>query len=194
MKVLRLTQARVLLWARRPQVERERSAPRSDSAFEVSKVVTRPLQPACSSAPRCPDEEGRSPFARQRASWIDPSEPPHGSCPYAFAVRGECLRHRNQLALEAALFLPAEARRVRRLLEALGYQVEEEELEPSRAETRILKAHGCVGAHHEARLLQSPGVGSVVLVRELPRAAGPRMRSLPVRQPDPPAQPIGGSR
>lgn len=181
MKILRLADARVLLWAR------ERRA-RGGEPFEVSKVVSGPLQGLCPTAPRCPAElTSAGPFARV-SSWIDPHEPPHGACAYGFGNRGECLRHRNRSALESALLSPDEARRAVRLLEAMGFSVEEESIDPGQARARILLAHGGIGPAHQVRLLSAPGLGSRVLVREvegaLRRRAKPqrarRLRVLPV--------------
>lgn len=169
MKILRLAQSRTLLWAH------ERG---SDTPYEVSKVVQQALQPRCPTAPRCPEEAARSPNAmRTKGSvWLDPSERPQGHCAYSFGTRGECLAARNQLALEAALFRPNEVLLTRRLLEALGYRVEEEPVDPTR-DTRILEAHGPISARHQVRLLRSPSAGQIVLVRKLP-AATPRRTPL----------------
>ena len=95
----------MLLWARRD----------GGDPFEVSKVVTQPLQPRCPSAPRCPTEVGV--FQTDHPAWIDPTEPPLDACAYEFSVRGECLRRRNQLALQCALFKPNEVQLTKRLLE-----------------------------------------------------------------------------
>lgn len=163
-KILRLADARVLLWAR------ERRA-RGGEPFEVSKVVSGPIQGLCPTAPRCPAELASvGPFGRV-PSWIDPHEPPRGACAYGFGSRGECLRHRNQSALESALFSPDEARRAVRLLEAMGFSVEEEAIDPGHARGRILLAHGGIGPAHQVRLLSAPGLGSLVLVREVEAAA-----------------------
>lgn len=159
MKILRLAQARVLLWA----YERGGQEP-----FEVSKVVDGPLQPRCESAPRCPDEPLELDDASDRGLWVDPDEAPHGTCAYAFVDRGACLRHRNQIALERALFNPNEVPLTRRLLESLGYTVREEAVDPARGAPRILVAHGSVRASsHQVKLLKSPSAGSVVLVRQV---------------------------
>lgn len=166
MKILRLTQSRVLLWAH------ERG---SDVPYEVSKVVQQPLQPRCPTAPRCPDEAASaSASLKSKGSlWLDPQERPRGSCAYTFGTRGECLQARNQLALEAALFKPGEVVLTRRLLEALGFTVEEEAVDTTR-DPRILEAHGPIGQRHQVRLLRSPSAGQIVLVRRLPtRAAQP---------------------
>ena len=99
MKILRLAQARLLLWAKEPP---------NLAPFEVSKIVSQSLQPSCPTAPHCPEEElGRSLFSAPAPGWVDPAEPPLGGCPYSFGLRGECLHHRNQLALESALFAPS---------------------------------------------------------------------------------------
>lgn len=175
MKILRLARSRVLLWAW------ERA---SDVPFEVSKVVHQPLQPRCPTAPRCPDEvlespdgwpAGKAAPAKPAASlWLDPAERPKGACAYRFDSRGECLGARNQLALEAALFLPTEVVLTRRLLEALGYRVDEESLDTTTPDPRILEAHGPIGPRHQVKLLRSPSAGQVVLVRRLPVAAAGR--------------------
>ena len=158
-KVLRLAQARVLLWA----FSRGNSS-EGDQPFEVSKVVDGPLQARCASAPRCPDEPEES----LSGLWIDPNERPHGSCAYDFQRRGQCLRHRNQIALELALFRPDEVPLTRRLLESLGFTVREEAIDPTQHPVRILKAHGSVTpASHQVRLLRSPSAGGIVLVREV---------------------------
>jgi len=165
-KVLRLASSRSLLWARQGD---------AGNPFEVSRVVDGPLQAQCPTAPRCPAEE--EPFAR-RAAWIDPHEAPPADCPYAFELRGDCLRHRNQVALEAALFRPGEVDPVRRLLEALGFDVGVEGVDPLSGETRILDAHGYIDHTHEVRLLRAPGGGQIVLVRDLeqPQRGGRRRR------------------
>ncbi|MGE0708726.1 MAG: hypothetical protein AB7N76_21210 [Planctomycetota bacterium] len=156
MKILRLAQARVLLWAH------DRA---TDKPYEVSKVVDGPLQERCPSAPRCP-EEPEDAFGSNL--WIDPHERPHGACAYAFRRRGQCLRHRNQVALEAALFRPQEVALTRRLLESLGFTVTEESIDVTGLPARILQAHGNVSAaSHQVRLLRSPSAGSIVLVREV---------------------------
>lgn len=160
MKILRLASSRVLLWAH------ERGG---DGPYEVSKVVDRPLQPHCQSAPRCPGSgEG-----------IDPSAAPAARCPYVFDTRGECLRTRNQLALEAALFRPGEVLLTRRLLEALGFEVQEEAIDPAADEgRRVLTAHGALGRKElHVRLLRSPAAGPIVLVRAQQR--GQRGRAVP---------------
>ncbi len=157
--ILRLSQARVLLWAR----ERDPLSP-----FEVSKIVAQPLQPMCRSAPHCPGELQEATLFTKPAlvGWVDPTQPPPSTCPYEFGLRGECLQHRNQLALEAALFSPSEVTLTRRLLEALGYEVTEEGVD-SHERGKILGAHGFIGPSHEVRLLQSPSAGPIVLVREV---------------------------
>lgn len=171
MKILRLTRSRTLLWAH------ERG---SDLPYEVSKVVQQPLQPRCPTAPRCPDEAADTSTKRaaRGSLWLDPQERPVGTCAYAFATRGECLRTRNQLALEAALFRPGEVLLTRRLLEALGYTVEEEAVDTTSADPRILDAHGPIGARHQVRLHRSPSAGQVVLVRRLPKSAAQRREPL----------------
>lgn len=172
MKVLQLAGARVLLWARE----------RNEEPFEVSKIVSYPVQPRCPSAPRCPGEAPETPFENRRPAWVDPTQPPAGRCPYAFEVRGECLQHRNQVALELALFRPGEVPLTRSLLEAVGYSVEEESIDPTQEPSRILRAHGHVGPNHQVRLFRSPSAGSIVLVRELcasSRRSRRRLRVLP---------------
>lgn len=163
MKILRLTQSRTLLWAH------ERG---SDVPYEVSKVVQQPLQPRCPTAPRCPEEAASAPTSLKSkgALYLDPNERPRGTCAYTFRTRGECLQSRNQLALEAALFRPGEVLLTRRLLEALGFTVEEEAVDPT-TDPRILDAHGPIGTRHQVRLLRSPSAGQIVLVRKLPTPA-----------------------
>lgn len=175
MKILRLAQSRVLLWA---------SERGSDVPFEVSKVVNQPLQPKCPTAPRCPGEvmqaadgwpagsKADAPPKTGGALWLDPAERPRGSCAYHFEVRGDCLQTRNQLALEAALFRPSEVVLTKRLLEALGYRVDEETLDTTKSDPRILDAHGPIGARHQVKLMRSPSAGQVVLVRRLPSRVG----------------------
>jgi hypothetical protein len=161
-KILRLARSRTLLWAH------ERG---SDVPFEVSKVVQQPLQARCPTAPRCPAEVVGPGAARRPAPkglWLDPDARPAGDCAYSFATRGECLQTRNQLALEAALFRPGEVLLTRRFLEALGYAVEEEAVETTRPDPRILDAHGPVGSRHQVRVLRSPSAGQIVLVRRVP--------------------------
>lgn len=170
MKILRLTQSRTLLWAR------ERG---SDAPYEVSKVVQQPLQPRCPTAPRCPEEAAKAatPLKTKGSLWLDPQERPRGVCAYSFGTRGECLQTRNQLALEAALFRPGEVLLTRRLLEALGFAVEEEPVDTTR-DPRILDAHGPIGPRHQVRLLRSPSAGQIVLVRRLPTPAVQRREPL----------------
>lgn len=173
MTLLHLSGARILLWAH----------DRSGEPFEVSKVVSHPVQPKCPSAPRCPEDviaDGL--FAgSSNPTWVDPTERPAGHCPYAFEVRGECLQHRNQVALERALFRPSEIELTRRVLQAVGYDVVEESVDPTREPARILKAHGHVGSQHQVRLLRSPSAGAIVLVRQVRTARrSRRLRVLPV--------------
>ena len=165
MKILQLARARVRLWAGR----------RAEAPFEVTKVVGQPLQPLCSTAPRCPSPDDEHFSFRASFSWIDPLEAPAHECPYRFESRGDCLSHRNQLALEAALFDPHELDLTRRLLEAVGFEVHEEPVDPV-AETTILLAHGHLGPAYEVRLMHSPVAGPIVLVREHPQ----RQRSQPL--------------
>jgi hypothetical protein len=153
-KILQLARSRVLLWAR----ERGHDVP-----FEVSKVVGVPLQGRCATAPRCP---GQAEEDEGEDGWIDPDESAARDCPYAFSTRGDCLSHRNQRALEAALFRPGEVVLTRRLLEALGFEVESEPIEPL-AGSRVLIAHGAIGPSCQVRLLRSPGAGQIVLVRDV---------------------------
>lgn len=176
MKILRLAQSRTLLWAY------ERG---SDLPYEVSKVVQQPLQARCPTAPRCPGEALKSPTGgRSKGLWLEPDQPPSGSCAYQFDTRGDCLRTRNQLALEAALFRPQEVVLTRRLLLALGFSVEAEPVETATSEPRILEAHGPIGPRHQVRLLRSPSAGQIVLVRRHrsaqpdPRAKAPHLRAL----------------
>jgi hypothetical protein len=161
-KILRLAQARVLLWAHSTGGE----------PFEVSKVVEGSLQPRCETAPYCPKVPSASPLSESEEGtnnlWIDPNERPPAGCAYAFQRRGLCLRHRNQVALESALFRPEEVSLTRRLLESLGFSVREEPVDPTCHPARILQAHGSVSvASHQVRLLRSPSAGSIVLVREV---------------------------
>ena len=185
MTVLPLARARVLLWARQ----------RGGASFEVSKVVNQPLQPLCPTSPRCPTEARAT--ERRKAFWVDPSQPPPADCAYEFTRRGDCLRHRNQVALEAALFRPGELQLTRKLLEALGFEVSEETIDPSTQTTRVLDAHRGAACKGKARVLHSPVAGPIVLVRHgaadepegRPRPANGRvtLRVLPVG-------PIGGER
>jgi hypothetical protein len=166
-KILRLAQSRTLLWAY------ERG---SDLPYEVSKVVQQPLQARCPTAPRCPGEALQTPTgSRSKGLWLDPDERPGAGCAYQFDTRGDCLRTRNQLALEAALFRPQEVVLTRRLLLALGFTVEAEPVETATSEPRILEAHGPIGPRHQVRLLRSPSAGQIVLVRRH-RAAQPDSR------------------
>ncbi|MBL4844020.1 MAG: hypothetical protein JKY65_00720 [Planctomycetes bacterium] len=160
MKILRLAHARVLLWAHDQG---------GGEPFEVSKVVDGPLQARCETAPRCPGED---PDAESESGesglWVDPQELPVGDCAYAFPHRGACLSHRNQLALERAMFLPTEVALTRRLLESLGYRVREESIDATHDAPRILIAHGNVQARsHQVKLIKSPSAGSVVMVRRV---------------------------
>jgi hypothetical protein len=151
--LLSLSQARLLLWA----------APRGDSLpFEVSKAVTTALQARCKTAPLCPGESPESP------GWLDPQAPPKGACPYFYESRGECICDRNSEALGAALFGPGEARVVRNYLHALGYDVSQEEIPPLDLNgMRILHAHSKISDSHDVRVMGVPGVGELVLVRDL---------------------------
>lgn len=153
MKILRLERARVLLWAREAG---------TGGPFEVSKVVDRQLQPRCSAAPRCP-------------GGLDPASAP-GGCPYGFARLGECVATRNRLALEAALFVPEEARLTRRLLESLRFTVEEEPIDPAADEgRRILVAHDpAARSRLHVQKLRSPAAGTILLVRRQRAAARTR--------------------
>lgn len=163
MKILRLSTSRVLLWAH------ERGVPNA-APFEVSKVVDGPLQARCPSAPRCPGE-------RAKGS-IDPDAPASPTCAYAFRQRGDCLRARNQLALEAALFRPGELLLTRRLLEALGFTIRAETVDVTEASgPRVLAAHGALGKSLQVRMFRSPSAGPIVLVR--PEPSGAR-RALPL--------------
>jgi hypothetical protein len=156
--LLSLARARILLWA----------TPRGDKvAFEVSKAVTAALQARCKSAPLCPGESPET----TNPGWLDPQTAPLGACPYAYETRGECICDRNAEALGAALFGPGDARLVRNYLHALGYSVREEEIPPlDLSGMRILHAHSKIGDSHDVRVMGVPGVGELVLVRDL--AAG----------------------
>lgn len=159
MRILRLAQSRVVLWAQ------DRNGPPGETPFEVSKVVDAPLQPRCPTAPSCP-QETEAPFSGNQA-WINPRESPPGICPYAFTTREGCLEHRNQRALEIALFRQGEADAVRKLLEALGYVVRVEPLDPvGGGAGHILRSHGYISPNHEVRLLNGPRGGQIVLVRD----------------------------
>lgn len=149
MRVLQLARSRVLIWAR------ERGA--NGAAFEASRAVEGPLLPRCASAPRCPGSKGP----------IDPDAIPPSSCPYAFSRVGECVEHRNRRALEAGLFRPEEARLARRLLEAVGYEVEVEAVDPLAGDAgRILRAHRPLSQKSDVRVFQAPYGGRIVLVRD----------------------------
>jgi hypothetical protein len=153
--VLSLARARRLLWA----------TPRADAtAYEVSKAVNVPLQAKCKTAPLCPGESPQDTLP----GWIQPNGAPVGACPYDYETRGQCISDRNIEALVAALFSPAEARLVSNYLTALGYNVREEEFRPESLDgTRILNAHARIGSSHEVRVMGAPGVGEIVLVRDL---------------------------
>lgn len=159
MKVLQLAQSRVVLWAT--------EAGSGHPPFEVSRAVEGPLLERCPSAPRCPD--GRPEKALERHA------PAAGECPYAFTQVGECVEHRNRRALEAALFRPHEAQLARRLLEAVGYRVEVEAVDPLEADAgRILRAHRPLSRRSEVRVLSAPFGGRLVLVRDGEREGGQR--------------------
>ena len=153
--VVSLGRGRLLLWAK----------PRGDSLeYEVSKAVNAPLQARCKTAPLCPGESPQDGLP----GWIQPNGAPVGPCPYDYATRGQCISDRNIEALVAALFLPAEARLVSNYLNALGYNVREEEFSPENLDgTRILNAHARIGSTHEVRVMGAPGAGEIVLVRDL---------------------------
>lgn len=175
MKILRLATSRVLLWAH------ERGVPNA-APFEVSKVVDGPLQARCPSAPRCPGEStgkpGKASGSERPRSSIDPDAPASASCAYAFALRGDCLRARNQLALEAALFRPGELLLTQRLLEALGFTIRAETVDVTEATgSRVLAAHGALGKALQVRMFRSPSAGPIVLVRAEPSGA---RRALPL--------------
>lgn len=153
LKVLRLARSRVVLWAQRPG---------SDEPFEVTRVIEQPLQSRCESAPRCPDQEHHGLSFDSMVS---------SACPYAFLDRGECIRHRNQRALEEALFLPAAAASVVRLLESLGYEVRREVVDPVH-DVRVLRAHSPIEPDQEVRVLPDPSsCGRIVLVGSHPELA-----------------------
>lgn len=151
--LLSLARARILVWA----------TPRGERAeFEVSKAVSVALQAKCKTAPLCAGESAENP------GWLDPQAAPLGTCPYAYESRGECICDRNAEALGAALFGPGEARLVRNYLHALGYGVREEEVPPlDLGGMRILHAHSKIGDSHDVRVMGVPGVGELVLVRDL---------------------------
>jgi hypothetical protein len=153
--VTSLARGRLLIWA----------CPRGENlAYEVSKAVNAPLQSRCKSAPLCPGESPQDGLP----GWIQPNGAPVGPCPYDYETRGQCISDRNIEALVAALFLPAEARLVSNYLNALGYNVREEEFPPESLDgTRILNAHARIGSSHEVRVMGAPGVGEIVLVRDL---------------------------
>ena len=152
-KVLRLARSRVVLWALHPG---------SDEPFEVTRVIEQSLQPRCESAPRCPDQPHHGLTLESEVS---------PACPYAFLERGECIRHRNQRALEEALFLPAAAASVARLLESLGYQVRRETVDPVH-DVRVLRAHSPIEPDQEVRVLPDPSsCGRIVLVGARPQLA-----------------------
>ena len=153
--ILSLARARLLLWA----------TPRGQKlAYEVSKAVNTPLQAKCKTAPLCPGESPQDGLP----GWIQPNGAPVGACPYHYETRGECISDRNVEALVAALFLPAEARLVSNYLNALGYNVREEEFPPESLDgARILNAHARISSSHEVRVMGAPGVGEIVLVRDL---------------------------
>jgi len=157
--VISLSRSRILLWA----------TPRGEQVpYEVSKAVSAPLQARCKTAPLCPAEEGQNGLP----GWIRPDDPPIGPCPYEYATRGACICDRNVEALAAALFTPAEARLLGNYLNALGYVVREEAVPPEALDgTRILNAHAKIGDSHDVRVVSAPGVGELVLVRDL--HAGP---------------------
>jgi hypothetical protein len=153
--VLSLSRGRLLLWA----------TPRGDGlAYEVSRAVHAPLQVRCKTAPLCP---GESP-GDGLPGWIEPTAAPRAECPYDYQTRGQCITDRNVEALLAALFSPPEARLAGNYLKALGYAVREEEISPESLDgTRILHAHARIGNSHEVRVSCAPGVGEIVLVRDL---------------------------
>jgi|GEM_PF-1971901 len=153
--VLSIAKARLLLWA----------SPRGETlAYEVSKAVNAPLQARCKTAPLCPGESPQDGLP----GWIQPNGAPVGPCPYDYDTRGQCISDRNIEALLAALFLPSEARLVANYLNALGYNVREEEFPPESLDgARILNAHARIGSSHEVRVMGAPGVGEIVLVRDL---------------------------
>ena len=159
MKVLQLAQSRVVLWA----TERGSSNP----PFEVSRAVEGPLLERCQTAPRCPD-------GRQEKA-LDRDAPAACNCPYEFQQVGECVEHRNRRALEAALFRPHESQLAKRLLEAVGYKVESEPVDPLQADAgRILRAHRPLSRRSEVRVLTAPFGGRLVLVRDGEREGGQR--------------------
>lgn len=125
-------------------------------------MIEQSLQARCESAPRCPDQ-------RQHGLTLEAEV--SSDCPYAFGDRGECIRHRNQRALEEALFLPAAAASVARLLESLGYDVRSETVDPV-YDVRVLRAHSPIEPDQEVRVLPDPSsCGRIVLVGSRPELA-----------------------
>jgi hypothetical protein len=153
--LLSISRARILVWA----------TPRGDRvAYEVSKAVNAPLQALCKTAPLCPGETPGDGLP----GWIQPNGVPLGACPYEYETRGACISDRNIEALVAALFSPTESRLLGNYLNAMGYIVREEEFPPESLDgTRILNAHARIGNSHEVRVMGAPGVGEIVLVREI---------------------------
>ena len=180
MKVLQLARSRMLLWAR------ERGG--NEAAFEVSRAVEGPLLERCATAPRCPEpgtrgeaatpaaasaSAGRAGTASPAPPPLDPAAPAASDCPYAFERVGDCVLHRNRRALEAGLFRPMEAQLARRLLEAIGYEVESEGVDPLHEDAgRILRAHRPLSRRSEVRVLSAPYGGRSVLVRDGEREGG----------------------
>lgn len=147
--------------------------------FEVSKEVTRALQPLCDSSPYCPDEriprvqgESVDSVASQAriASVVQYVPNPNFSgvtdCPYRFTTKEECYRDINISAFKQALFTTEQATQVTNYLAALGYRVSRERIGESEIDgSRILKAHGVIYNFHETRFEIGPGNLSLCMIR-----------------------------
>lgn len=168
--IRRLERSWYLLWA---------TPPGEKVPFEVSKEVTRPLQPLCKTSPYCPDE--RIPQVRGESVTSTAGLPKISSvvhyipnpnfagvtfCPYDFKTKEECYRDINVKAFQQALFTEEERLPVTNYLKALGYEVTDERIGESEIDgTRILKAHGVIYNFHETRFEIGPGSLCLCMIR-----------------------------
>ncbi len=147
--------------------------------FEVSKEVTRSLQPLCQTSPYCPEEriariQGESVETPQNTPRIasvvhyvpNPNFSGVKACPYDFRTKEECYRDINVNAFKQALFSKRECVQVTNYLAALGYTVAVERIGDSQIDgSRILKAHGVIYNFHETRFEVGPGNLSLCMLR-----------------------------
>ncbi len=147
--------------------------------FEVSKEVTRPLQPLCETSPYCPDEripriQGESVESAKSPPKIasvvqyvpNPNFDGVKDCPYDFRNKEDCYRDINISAFKQALFTEHERTQITNYLTALGYSIGAERIGASDIDgARILKAHGVIYNFHETRFEIGPGHLSLCMIR-----------------------------